>query len=208
MLQSQCVGKHEAMPWHLRQQMKAGYRQHAVKEEVVREQFSATIDRFLEGIMEFPRKDCIVCRQLTTTPEAVHFSSLKEFGEDLGQSPVAAALLLHLQQKTLPLDALYCCMTCLRKLRCGRRKGSKKQPVMPKNAEINALDPGVVPPEISNLNYYEHMLTQRARSFYQTIRLKTYSKNVNPHALLKALKGHVLNLPLTITETLQHATDT
>lgn len=88
----------------------------------------------------------------------------------------------------------YICKYCLLKL---------KNNEMPPTCILNNFDSGNTPIEITELNMYENILIQRAKSFQVIQSMETVSKKKVPSTqIFKKIKGRTFHLPMPLEQTL------
>ena len=155
-----------------------------VESELI-EKFSKVIDAFEKERKEIPKYSCICCERLNFKHSVSKISKLKKFRKNEAWLEILAAPVLLYGDTDL--ENWYICEFC---------KDSLKKNQIPGRAVINGLITEPLPPEIECLNMYERFLIQKAKAFQMIVRLGTMSGNIPKSALVKAVKGRIIYLPL------------
>lgn len=122
----------------------------------------------------------------------------KAFNKDLMKKFIESENLDRKKHFTLRLCTTY----------CNEYFDSKNnQSEIPKFSKMNNLYLDQPPKEIIQLNLYERILIQTAKSFMTIVKLKPYRQIPNQD-LIPALKGVAIHLPLPLKERLVHLNDT
>ncbi len=192
----------EHLPSQVRQKLLEEQQKPAANmDEMVEQEWGHLRRKFEEQIKIFKTEDCSICRQLCYKDDVKAMASLEELAE-MGTGPGLAFVVQFLRNRQPPVQLPLCiCSSCRHELK-------NPNDGMPVSAEANGMFFAEVPPELSDLNFYELFLIQQVRPFHTIVRLKPMRKFGGMEDHLRALKGLVVHVPLNLEETLHYTAKT
>lgn len=142
--------------------------------------------------LDTPKLECMSCIKLCYSRDT---SSLNRLRKAIYIDTSIWNDLLN-YYKTNNLDhSPYICHSCLQKIRANQ---------LPAPCVLNDLHVSTVPPQIAELNDYEKILIQRAKSFQVVMQMNPVaSKHLPNRHMVKKLKGRTFHFPLPLEETLK-----
>ena len=162
------------------------HREPGCTDQTLLNDFGREIQKFEERKYDFPEFPCICCERLYQEYYVKNWVIFQEKNTDAWLQVLALPILLDYYDSD---HEYFVCNYCVPFL---------EKNIIPGRSILNDLFTDPVPDILSDLNIYEWFLLQRAKAFQMVVRLGTKSGNIPKSALVKAIKGRIVYLPLPV----------